>query len=115
LLKISVGTVASQLLYEIQGPQYYGSDVVAVLEGIQMTQEGKDRVRVSGIKGNPPPTTTKVGMTAKGGYQAQFSFYLCGLDLEQKAEWTKVSSQGLLPILLLTTSSDKFCTPWART
>jgi hypothetical protein len=81
--------VASQLVYEIQGPQYYGSDAVAVLEGIQMVQEGKDRVKVSGIKGKPPPTTTRVGITAKGGYQAQFSFYLCGLDLEQKVEWTK--------------------------
>ncbi|KAF2671945.1 DUF1446-domain-containing protein [Microthyrium microscopicum] len=87
--EISVGTVASQLLYEIQGPQYYGSDVVAVLEGIKMTQEGKDRVLVTGIKGNPPPTTTRVGITASGGYQAQISYYLCGLDIEQKAEWTK--------------------------
>jgi len=87
--EISVGTVASQLLYEIQGPQYYGSDVVAVLEGIQMKQEGKDRVIVSGVKGKPPPTTTKVGITASGGYQAEFHFLLVGLDLEQKAEWTE--------------------------
>ena len=87
--EISVGTVASQLLYEIQGPQYYGSDVVAVLEGINMTQEDKDRVLVTGVKGKPPPTTTKVGLTAFGGYQAEFHFYLVGLDLEQKAEWTE--------------------------
>lgn len=87
--EISVGTVASQLMYEIQGPQYYGSDVVAVLEGINMTQEGKDRVLVTGVKGKPPPTTTKVGITASGGYQAEFHFLLVGLDLEQKAEWTE--------------------------
>jgi hypothetical protein len=54
-----------------------------------MTQDGKDRVIVSGIKGNPPPTTTKVGLTAKGGYQAEFHYYVVGLDLEQKFEWTK--------------------------
>ena len=104
--EISIGTVASQLLYEIQGPLYYGSDVVANLEGIQMVQEAKDRVLFSGVKGLPPPTTTKVGITAWGGYQvckldqkifkyvltciqAEFHFYLCGIDLEQKAEWTK--------------------------
>ncbi|KAK2745561.1 hypothetical protein FQN57_003686 [Myotisia sp. PD_48] len=87
--EISVGTVSSQLLYEIQGPQYYGSDVVAVLEDIKMVQEGKDRVLVTGVKGNPPPTTTKVGLTAFGGYQAEFHYYLAGLDLEQKAEWTE--------------------------
>ncbi|CAG8951978.1 hypothetical protein HYFRA_00000713 [Hymenoscyphus fraxineus] len=87
--EISVGTVSSQLLYEIQGPQYYGSDVVAVIEGIKMVQDGKDRVLVTGIKGKPPPTTTKVGLTAHGGYQAEFHFILVGLDLEQKAEWTE--------------------------
>ena len=81
--------MTSQLLYEIQGPQYYGSDVVAVLEHIQMTQKAKDQVLVSGVKGKPPPTTTKVGLTAKGGYQAEFHYYLCGLDLEQKADWTE--------------------------
>lgn len=84
-----MGTVASQLLYEIQGPQYYGSDVVAVLEDVSMAQDGKDRVIVSGIKGRPPPTTTKVGITAEGGYQAEFHYYIVGLDLEQKFEWTK--------------------------
>jgi hypothetical protein len=77
------------LLYEIQGPQYYGSDVVAVLEGIKMVQQGKDRVLVTGVTGKPPPTTTKVGITASGGYQAEFHFLLVGLDLEQKAEWTE--------------------------
>jgi len=87
--EISIGTVASQLLYEIQGPQYYGSDVVAVLEGINMAQDGKDRVLVSGVQGKPPPTTTKVGLTAKGGYQAEFHFYLVGLDLKEKAAWTE--------------------------
>jgi hypothetical protein len=63
--------------------------VVANLEGVQMLEDGKDRVIVSGVKGLPPPTTTKVGLTAKGGYQAEFHFYVVGLDLEQKFEWTK--------------------------
>ncbi|OQN98111.1 hypothetical protein B0A48_15943 [Cryoendolithus antarcticus] len=87
--EISVGTCTSQLLYEIQGPQYYGSDAVALLEGIKMTQVEKDKVYVEGVKGKAPPTTTKVGITAKGGWQAEFHYYLCGLDLEQKAEWTE--------------------------
>ncbi|KAF2462822.1 DUF1446-domain-containing protein [Lindgomyces ingoldianus] len=85
--EVSVGTVASQLLYEIQGPLYFGSDVTANIEGVVMTEEGKDRVRVTGVKGLPPPTTTKVGMTAVGGYQAEFHVYICGIDLEAKAEW----------------------------
>lgn len=63
--------------------------MTAVLEGVQMTQVGKDRVKVSGVKGLPPPTTTKVGLTAVGGYQAEFHVYICGLDLEAKAEWVE--------------------------
>jgi hypothetical protein len=58
---VTVDSVSSQLLYEIQGPLYYGSDVCAKLEGIQMEQVGEDEVKISGIKGLPPPDTTKVG------------------------------------------------------
>ncbi|KAL2751897.1 hypothetical protein ACRALDRAFT_1083824 [Sodiomyces alcalophilus JCM 7366] len=87
--EVSVGTVSSQLLYEIQGPLYYGSDVTANLEGVVMTQLGPDRVQVTGVKGLPAPATTKVGLTAFGGYQAEFHYYICGLDLEEKAEWTE--------------------------
>jgi hypothetical protein len=87
--EVSVGTVASQLLYEIQGPLYYGSDVTANLEGIVMKDIGKDRVSVTGVRGLPAPSTTKVGLTAWGGYQAEFHYYLVGLDLEEKAEWTE--------------------------
>ncbi|KAB5533429.1 hypothetical protein GE09DRAFT_1227445 [Coniochaeta sp. 2T2.1] len=87
--EISVGTVSSQLLYEIQGPLYYGSDVTANLEGIVMTQLEKDKVLVTGVKGLPAPSTTKVGITAFGGYQAEFHYYIVGLDLEAKAEWTE--------------------------
>ncbi|KAJ5019820.1 hypothetical protein K4K57_009283 [Colletotrichum sp. SAR 10_99] len=87
--EVSVGTVSSQLLYEIQGPLYYGSDVTANLEGVVMTQVGPDRVQVTGVKGLPAPSTTKVGLTAFGGYQAEFHYYIVGLDLEAKAEWTE--------------------------
>jgi hypothetical protein len=55
---ITVGSVTSQLLYEIQGPLYYNSDVVAQLEGIKMEQVGEDKVKVWGVKGLPPPPTT---------------------------------------------------------
>ena len=58
---VSVDSVASQLLYELQGPLYYGSDVCAQLEGIRMEQLGEDEVKISGVKGLAPPDTTKVG------------------------------------------------------
>jgi hypothetical protein len=59
--EMTVASCSSQLLYEIQGPQYYNCDVTAQLEGIKMEQVGEDRVKVSGVKGTPPPPTTKVG------------------------------------------------------
>jgi hypothetical protein len=58
---LNIQTVSAQLLYEIQGPLYYNSDVTAVLTNIKLEQEGDTRVRVSGIEGLPPPPTTKVG------------------------------------------------------
>jgi hypothetical protein len=33
-----------------------------------------------------PPPTTKVGITAKGGFQAEGHYFLCGLDIEEKAK-----------------------------
>lgn len=41
---VTVDTCKAQLLYEIQGPLYYNSDVVAKLDQIKMQDVGKDRV-----------------------------------------------------------------------
>ncbi|KAK3705251.1 hypothetical protein LTR37_013412 [Vermiconidia calcicola] len=83
---VTVDSVASQLLYEIQGPLYYGSDVVAQLEGIKMEQLGEDEVKISGIKGLAPPDTTKVGISGFAGWQAEYHIYLCGLDIDEKCQ-----------------------------
>ncbi|KAH0845944.1 hypothetical protein FOPE_11335 [Fonsecaea pedrosoi] len=87
--EVSIDTVSSQLLYEIQGPLYYNSSVVANLENMQLEQVGPNRVRVTGIEGLPPPPTTKAGITAFGGYRAEYHVYLTGLDIAEKAEMVK--------------------------
>ncbi|KAF2451833.1 DUF1446-domain-containing protein [Karstenula rhodostoma CBS 690.94] len=84
---VNTETVTSQLVYEISGPLYLNSDVVANLENVFLTQLDTDRVRVSGITGLPPPATTRVGVTAHGGYQAEWHFYLVGLDMQEKVRW----------------------------
>jgi len=56
---VNTATVASQLLYEIQGPLYYNSDVTASVESMVIKEVGKNQVHVSGVKGLPPPVTTK--------------------------------------------------------
>ncbi|OAG10691.1 DUF1446-domain-containing protein [Paraphaeosphaeria sporulosa] len=86
---VNVSTVTAQLLYEIQGPLYYNSDVTARLDGIHVADEGPDRVRVTGVVGLPPPPTTKIGITARGGWQAEVHFFLTGLDIAEKVELVK--------------------------
>ncbi|USW56743.1 Putative acyclic terpene utilization [Septoria linicola] len=83
--EVSVQTCSSQLLYEIQGPWYFNSDVTAVLGGMWFEQIGTDRVALRGVTGDLPPPTTKVGITAKGGFQAEVHWLLCGLDIKEKA------------------------------
>ncbi|KAH8694608.1 hypothetical protein BGZ61DRAFT_494085 [Ilyonectria robusta] len=72
---VTIETCKSQLLYEIQGPWYFNSDVTAELRDIKFEQVGTDRVKVTGVKGLPPPPTTKVSITATGGYQAEAHYF----------------------------------------
>lgn len=83
---VSVGTVTAQLLYEIGGPLYPNPDVTARFDTIRVEQEGPDRVLVHGIKGEPPPPTTKVCINYFGGYKNSMTFVLAGLDVEEKAK-----------------------------
>ena len=83
---VSVGTVTAQLLYEIAGPLYPNPDVTARFDTIRVEQEGPDRVLVHGIKGEPPPPTTKVCINYFGGYKNSMTFVLTGLDIEEKAK-----------------------------
>lgn len=100
---VTVDTCSSQLLYEIQGPHYYNSDVVAVLDGLWFEQIGRDRVALHGVIGRPPPTTTKVGVTARGGFQAEAYYFLTGLHIAEKARMLEAQlRRGLAPY------SDKF-------
>jgi len=84
---VNAETVTAQLVYEISGPLYFNSDVVADLHNISLKEAGENYVHVSGIQGLPPPPTTRCGVTADGGYQAEWHFYLVGLDIEEKCQW----------------------------
>ena len=82
---VTVGTVSSQLLYEIGGPSYLGPDVTARFDTIKLEDVGRDRVRISSTKGEPPPATLKVAMNEFGGFRRDMSIALTGLDIEAKA------------------------------
>lgn len=84
--EVSVGTVTSQLLYEIDSPAYLGPDVTSRFDTIRLEQAGPDRVRISPVTGEPPPLTLKVAMNELGGFRRDVEVALTGLDVEAKAE-----------------------------
>ncbi|OQU96349.1 hypothetical protein CLAIMM_02444 [Cladophialophora immunda] len=86
---VTVDTVTCQLLYEIQGNLYLNSDVTADLEDIEIQQVGLDRVRVSNVKGLPPPPTTKFAVFYNAGWTSEMYFGACGLEVERKMELMK--------------------------
>ncbi|KAK7701769.1 hypothetical protein SLS57_011609 [Botryosphaeria dothidea] len=71
---------------EDTGNVYLHSDVKAVLDGVVVEGVGKDRVRVSGIKGLPPPPTTKLAIFYKGGYECQLLINAAGYGWKEKCD-----------------------------
>ncbi|MFI1150154.1 MULTISPECIES: acyclic terpene utilization AtuA family protein [Streptomyces] len=93
---VSVGTVTAQLLYETQGPRYLGPDVTARLDTARLAQTDADRVSISGVVGEAPPATLKVGVTRIGGWRNEVVFVLTGLDIEEKAALVRTQLAGAL-------------------
>jgi Acyclic terpene utilisation family protein AtuA len=83
---VTVGTVTAQLLYEITGARYANPDVTLRVDSIELSEDGADRVLVSGVKGEPPPPTLKVSLNTIGGFRNSMTFVLTGLDIDAKAE-----------------------------
>ena len=82
---VTIGTVTAQLLYEVTGARYGGPDVVTRLDTAVLDVDGPDRVRISGVRGEAAPPTTKVSVTCLGGHRNEITFLLTGLDIEDKA------------------------------
>jgi len=83
---VSRGTITAQLLYEIDGPRYINPDVVARFDTIQLADDGPDRVRIHGVRGEPAPDQVKVCINYMGGLRNSMTFILTGLDIEAKAD-----------------------------
>ena len=83
---VTVGTVTAQLLYEISGARYANPDVTLRVDSIELSEDGADRVLVSGVRGEPPPPTLKVSLNTIGGFRNSMTFVLTGLDIDAKAE-----------------------------
>ncbi|MFI5174895.1 MAG: acyclic terpene utilization AtuA family protein [Terriglobia bacterium] len=69
--RVDVPTVKEQLVYEMGDPRaYITPDCVADFTTIQLRQDGKDRVRFSGIQGRPATEFYKVSMSYSSGWKA---------------------------------------------
>ncbi|MEU2255700.1 acyclic terpene utilization AtuA family protein [Nocardia xishanensis] len=95
---VTVDTVEAQLMYEIQGARYAGPDVTTRLDSIRLSQEGRDRVLVSGVTGEAPPQQLKVSLNTLGGFRNEMEFVLTGLDIPAKAELAQRQLESWLPV-----------------
>jgi hypothetical protein len=119
---VTTDTVTAQLLYEIQGPLYLNPDVTVDLRTVRVEPDGCScmshgphsrpdcpvcpvgcscmsgvhRVRVSGATGLAPSPTTKVAITAVDGWENTVEAYLCGLDIDAKADLVEAQARAAI-------------------
>lgn len=96
--QVSIGTVTAQLLYEIGGARYANPDVTARFDTISLSDDGPDRVRISGVRGEPPPPSMKVSLNSIGGFRNSVTFILTGLDIDVKAALVRSQLESALTV-----------------
>ncbi|GAA1277080.1 DUF1446 domain-containing protein [Saccharothrix xinjiangensis] len=92
---VTVDTVTAQLLYEIGDPAYPGPDVVSHFDTIRLDPHERG-VRISGVRGSPPPDTLKVCLNTLGGFRNSTTFVLTGLDVDAKADLVRRQLEAAL-------------------
>jgi hypothetical protein len=81
-------TVKEHLIYEVHDPaNYLMPDGVADFTALRLTTDGPGRVRVTGMKGKPRPTTLKVCLGYRDGFIGEGLAFFPWPDALQKAEW----------------------------
>ena len=84
--RIDVAGVTEQLVYEMGDPEeYITPDCVADFTTIALKQVGKDRVRVSGVRGKPATDKLKVSVAYFYGYKAVGTLVYAWPDALEKA------------------------------
>lgn len=69
--RVTLATVKEQLVYEIGDPKLYMTpDVIADFTSIHLSQEGPDRVKITGAKGAPRPPMLKASIAYHYGWKA---------------------------------------------
>ena len=83
---VIIPSVKEQLVYEMGDPHsYITPDCVADFTTVRLEYEGRDRVRVFGIKGRPATDTFKVSISYSAGYKAVGTLIYSWPDAYDKA------------------------------
>lgn len=93
---LTVGTATAQLMYEIGSPLYLNPDATAHFDTVELDEDGDDRVRGHATKGTAPSPTTKVAVTAMGGFRNHATTIVTGLDADAKIAWFQEQLQESL-------------------
>ncbi|RMZ68348.1 DUF1446 domain-containing [Pyrenophora seminiperda CCB06] len=83
---------------------WHSCDVTADITNARLEPAGKNRVRLTGITGSPPPPTTKLGIFYHGGYQCQLLLNATGYNTELK--WSLLEKQIKICFLLTGNAND---------
>ncbi|MFN0318030.1 MAG: acyclic terpene utilization AtuA family protein [Burkholderiales bacterium] len=85
--RIDLATAKEQLLYEVTNPSAYVTpDVVADFTGVKLEQIGKDRIRVSGGRGQARTPTYKASIGYHAGYRGEGEISYAGENAMARAQ-----------------------------
>lgn len=97
---VNIASVTEQLVYEMGDPTaYITPDGIADFTTIRLRQAGKDRVRVSGIRGRPRTPLLKVSIAWFYGYKAVGTLVYAWPDAVAKAKAADVILRSRLKAL----------------
>lgn len=83
---VDARTVKEQLLYEIHDPaEYLTPDVVADFSDAEVAEVGRDRVRLTGVRGHPRTGTLKANVFFDGGWFGEGDISYAGAGAEARA------------------------------
>lgn len=85
--RVNIQSIKEQLLYEMGDPKaYITPDVVADFTSINLKEDGENRVKVFGIKGNPNTEFYKLSVAYSAGWKAVGTLVYSYPDAYEKAQ-----------------------------
>ena len=94
---VTVDTVTAQLVYEIQSTRYLDPDVTTQLDTIRLKQAGPDRVAITGVRGDPRPSSSRCASTRSAGSATRWSWCSLGSTSRPRPTGCARSSTGDSP------------------